>query len=100
MADLVRAPAAAQQKGHNEFGELPEWNLDDLYPGPESKELKSDLEWSKNEAKAFEADYKGKLEALAKAGRLFEAVARSLRDVLTQRWLLSATRSTRRIRPV
>jgi oligoendopeptidase F len=77
MADLVRAPAAAQQKGHNEFGVLPEWNLDDLYPGPESKELKSDLEWSKTEAKAFEADYKGKLEALAKSGRLHEAVARS-----------------------
>ena len=77
MADLVRAPAAAQQKGHNEFGVLPEWNLDDLYAGPESPELKRDLYWSKTEAKAFEADYKGKLEGLAKAGRLYEAVERS-----------------------
>jgi oligoendopeptidase F len=77
MADLVRAPASTAQKGHNEFGELPEWNLDDLYPGPESAELKRDLEWSKSEARAFEADYKGKLEGLAKAGRLYEAVARS-----------------------
>src|SRR5690242_10747657 len=77
MADLVRAPAATAQKGHNEFGDLPVWNLDDLYPGPDSPELKRDLEWAKTEAKAFEADYKGKLEALAKAGRLYEAVQRS-----------------------
>jgi oligoendopeptidase F len=77
MADLVRAPAANAQKGHNEFGALPEWNLDDLYTGPDSPELKRDLEWSKAEAKAFEADYKGKLEGLAKAGRLYEAVVRS-----------------------
>lgn len=77
MADLVRAPAATAQKGHNEFGDLPVWNLDDLYPGPDSPELKRDLEWAKTEAKAFEADYKGKLEALAKAGRLCEAVQRS-----------------------
>jgi len=77
MADLVRAPEAAAQKGHNEFGALPEWNLDDLYPGPESAELKRDLDWSRTEAKAFGADYKGKLEGLAKAGRLYEAVERS-----------------------
>ncbi|MEO6013085.1 MAG: M3 family oligoendopeptidase [Devosia sp.] len=77
MADLVRAPAAAAQRGHNEFGALPEWNLDDLYPGADSPELKRDLEWARIEAKAFEADYKGKLEALAKSGRLHEAVARS-----------------------
>jgi oligoendopeptidase F len=77
MADLVRAPAAPAQKGHNEFGTLPEWNLDDLYPGADSPELKRDLDWAKSEAKAFEADYKGKLEALAKAGRLYEAVDRA-----------------------
>ena len=53
MADLVRAPAATAQKGHNEFGDLPVWNLDDLYPGPDSPELKRDLEWAKTEAKAI-----------------------------------------------
>jgi oligoendopeptidase F len=77
MADFVRAPAAAAQKGHNELGQLPEWDLTDLYPAPDSAELKRDLEWSKSEAKAFEADYKGKLEALTKAGKLYEAIARS-----------------------
>ena len=77
MTDPVRAPAAPLQKGHNEFGTLPEWNLDDLYPGVDSPELKRDLEWAKAAAKAFEADYKGKLEALAKSGRLYEAVDRA-----------------------
>ena len=77
MADLLRAPAAAAQPGHNAFGPLPEWNLDDLYPGPESAALKADLAFCQSEAKAFEADYKGKLDGLAKAGRLHEAIARS-----------------------
>ncbi len=83
MADLVRAAAAQARTGHNEFGALPTWNLDDLYPGPDSAELKRDLAWARTEANAFEADYKGKLEALAKSGRLHEAVARSekLNDV-------------------
>ena len=79
MADLVRAPAGAAQKGHNQFGELPEWNLDDLYPGPEAPELKRDLDWAKVEAKAFEADYNGRLGALAMAGRQHEAAKRSER---------------------
>ena len=77
MADLVRAPAAPAQKGHNEFGALPEWDLTDLYPAPDAPELKRDLQWAKDEAKAFEADYKGKLEALTKAGKLHEAIERS-----------------------
>lgn len=77
MTDLVRAPDAAPQKGHNEFGALPEWDLTDLYPAVDSPELTRDLDWAKAEAKAFEAEYKGKLEGLAKAGRLYEAVERS-----------------------
>src|SRR3569623_1853744 len=77
MADLVRAPAAPAQKGHKEFGALPERDLTDLYPATDSAELKRDLKWAKDEAKAIEADYKGKLEALTKAGKLIEAIDRS-----------------------
>ena len=60
---LPRAPEASAQKGHNQFGALPEWNLADLYPGNDAPELKADLTTAQAEAKAFEADYKGKLEA-------------------------------------
>ncbi len=77
------APEAPAQKGHNELGQLPVWNLDDLYPGNDSPQLKADLETARNEAKAFEADYKGKLEALAKSGQLVAAIKRyeALSDV-------------------
>ncbi len=49
------------------LGDLPEWNLADLYAGPDSPELAADLERLQSESVAFEADYKGTLaEALAK----------------------------------
>ncbi|CDP52888.1 Oligoendopeptidase F [Devosia sp. DBB001] len=77
MTDLPRATEATSQKGHNEFGAMPEWNLDDLYPGRDSLELKTDLEKARREAEAFEAAYKGKLDGLARNGGLVEAVKRS-----------------------
>lgn len=73
---LPRAPEAAAQKGHNELGTLPVWTLADLYAGNDAAELKADLKRAQDEAKAFEADYKGKLAALAEAGRLIEAISR------------------------
>jgi oligoendopeptidase F len=83
MTSLPRAPEAQARKGHNEFGELPVWNLKDLYPSNDSPELKADLAAAEKEAKAFEADYKGKLEGLAKGGGLLQAVKRieALNDV-------------------
>jgi oligoendopeptidase F len=73
---LPRAPEASAQKGHNQFGILPEWNLADLYASNDAPELKADLAKAQAEAKAFEADYKGKLEATAQAGKLIEAISR------------------------
>ena len=77
MTDLPRAADATSQKGHNQFGAMPEWNLSDLYPGRDSAELKADLDKARKEAEAFEADYKGKLEGLARNGGLVNAVTRS-----------------------
>ena len=75
--------AATTQKGHNQLGTLPVWDLSDLYAGNDSAELKADLEAARKEAKAFEADYKGKLEGLAKNGGLLKAIKRleALNDV-------------------
>lgn len=64
------------QSTHNQFGQLPEWDLSDLYPGVESEALKADLAFLDTETKAFEADFKGKLDGLAKSGGLVEAVRR------------------------
>ncbi|GHA38205.1 oligoendopeptidase F [Devosia pacifica] len=67
----------AATTGHNRFGDLPVWDLDDLYPGPDSEAFKSDLERARRDAERFEADYKGELEALTRDGQLIEAMRRT-----------------------
>ena len=52
------------------FGDLPEWNLDDLYPGEDAPELKRDLDWLEQACASFAADYEGKLNTLDAAGLL------------------------------
>ena len=47
---------------------LPEWNLDDLYAGPDSAEFKADLATSAALADKFSGEYKGKLAGLDGAG--------------------------------
>ena len=62
------------------LGELPEWNLTDLYPGIDSAELMSDFAWAESEAKKFAAHYRGKLDSLLKGKQpsiaLHEAIVR------------------------
>ena len=61
------------------LGALPEWNLDDLYRGLDSPELKWDLENAETRCVAFEADFKGKLAGLAAgpdAGRALAAAVK------------------------
>jgi len=64
----------------SKLGALPEWNLSDLYTGPDSPEIKRDLEQADNDCTVFERDFKGRLVAMATgegAGRaLAEAVKR------------------------
>ena len=67
----------ATQKGHNQLGALPVWDLTDLYPSGESAEFKAGLAQAQADAAKFEADYKGKLAELTKAGRLIEAIKAS-----------------------
>jgi len=77
MTQLPRAAEAHAKPGHNQFGNLPEWDLSDLYPGRDSPELKAAIEQAKSDAVSFEADFKGKLDALAKSGELVNAIKRS-----------------------
>lgn len=60
----------AAEGGGADFGKLPEWNLDDLYPSQDCAQLKEDLEWLKGECAAFAAAYEGKLAALSAEGML------------------------------
>src|SRR5438270_7419682 len=47
------------------LGNLPEWNLADLYSSPSSPAFTSDLQRGGGEAKAFAERYRGKLAALS-----------------------------------
>jgi oligoendopeptidase F len=62
------AKKAAQLRSKSKLGDLPEWNLDDLYPGLDSPEVEGDLAAAASESAAFEQAYKGRLAAMA-AGR-------------------------------
>ena len=48
------------------LGELPEWNLADLYAAPSSQALKDDYAKAERKAAAFAKKYQGKLAKLAK----------------------------------
>ncbi len=50
--------------GKSPFGDLPEWNLDDLYTGEDAPELKRDLDWLEQACSSFATDYEGKLDTL------------------------------------
>ena len=56
--------------GGEELGNLPEWDLSDLYAGEDAPELKRDLEWLESACASFAADYEGKLGDLDAAGLL------------------------------
>ena len=62
--------------GTDNLGNLPEWDLSDLYTGEEAPELEADLAFLEKECSAFAADYEGKLADLDAAG-LLECVQRN-----------------------
>ncbi len=76
-------PKPARQTA-NKIGQLPEWNLSDLYSGIDAPEVGRDLAKMDAECVLFETDYKGKLAEqtaqdgggkwLADAVRRFEAI--------------------------
>jgi len=57
--------SAKSSKAPSKLGALPEWNLNDLYPGIDSPELKRDLDQADGDCIGFEQAYKGKLAAMA-----------------------------------
>ena len=62
---MAKASARKALNKPAKLGDLPEWNLKDLYPGLDSPEVKRDLELADSDCAAFEQDFKGRLAALA-----------------------------------
>ena len=81
-ASNLQAPADAATAHSKKLGDLPEWNLSDLYPAPDSAQVARDLEEGAAEAKRLKDAYQGKLAqtaedgaALAKVIKAYEALA-------------------------
>ena len=53
------------------LGNLPIWDLSDLYDSIESKNISSDLEFIEIKAKEFEKNYEGKISSLNGRSLLF-----------------------------
>ena len=61
IAQVQLLPADEAAAISVDLGDMPEWDLTDLFPGPDSPELTAALEQSEKDAKAFETKYKGTL---------------------------------------
>ena len=72
MADVL--PPSAP-----DLGPLPEWNLADLYPSMDSELYSADLARAEVECKAFAAEYRGKLDEIARSGEAGTALAVAVR---------------------
>jgi oligoendopeptidase F len=56
--------------GSRNLGDLPEWDLSDLYESPDAAELKRDLDWLEEACASFASDFDGKLATLGAPGML------------------------------
>ncbi|MCD1626527.1 MAG: M3 family oligoendopeptidase [Paracoccaceae bacterium] len=61
---------AHASRGSKDLGDLPEWDLSDLYTAEDAPELKRDLDWLEQACASFAADYEGKLATLDAKGML------------------------------
>ncbi|MEE9139620.1 MAG: M3 family oligoendopeptidase [Alphaproteobacteria bacterium] len=87
--------AAANGSRSGRVGELPEWELGDLYPAMDSAELKADLEAARTAATAFEERYEGRIKdldgpALGKAIGEYERIEERLARVSSYAQLVFA----------
>ena len=69
----------ANADGGGAFGDLPEWDLSDLYTGEDAPELWRDINWLERSCSSFSDDYKGNLinldaKELLKAVQRYEAI--------------------------
>ena len=77
------------------LGALPEWNLADLYPAPDSPALAADLDRAERDARAFRARWKDRLaaasgEAFGGAIASYEAVSETVARAESYAQLLHA----------
>ena len=89
------ALAAVASADRPELGDLPNWDLNDLYRGTDSPELKADLERMEREARAFGERLRGKVAeqdgaALGAAIAEYEAMDEVLGRIMSFAYLVYA----------
>jgi oligoendopeptidase F len=77
------------------LGDLPTWNLADLYPGPESESFKADLRQAEQAAKDFHGRYQGRLATLdgtelGEAIEVYERIDELLGRIMSYAYLVYA----------
>ncbi|WP_410216948.1 M3 family oligoendopeptidase [Paracoccus sp. (in: a-proteobacteria)] len=70
MAGIMVFDATDRAQASGDFGNLPEWDLTDLYPAPDSAELTADVERLGGMVQEFATAYQGKLADLTPAQML------------------------------
>ena len=55
---------------NSDYGDLPNWDLKDLYPSPDGDEITKDLNSLQNNCSSFASDYQGQLDGLTAEGLL------------------------------
>ncbi len=71
---MIQGTAVAERYEDGGAEEPITWNLSDLYAAPDDPQIARDLEWAGEAAKAFQAEFAGKLAELS-GERLAEAIA-------------------------
>ena len=69
LSDLRRFDTGTAAKPGT-FGDLPDWDLSDLYTAPDAPEIARDFDWLETACADFAADYEGKLATLDAAAFL------------------------------
>ncbi|MGV6840207.1 MAG: M3 family oligoendopeptidase [Planktomarina sp.] len=67
------------------YGDLPEWDLSDLYTAEDAPELKRDMDWLRSTCAAFAEGYEGKMAGLDADGMLQAVVTYEEIDVTVGR---------------
>ncbi|MEM1344482.1 MAG: M3 family oligoendopeptidase [Pseudomonadota bacterium] len=88
-----------QESGSQAFGDLPEWDLSDLYEGMDSPALAADFARTEAEAADFAKTYEGKLAALDGAGlaaaiATYEKIEQTLGRIMSFAGLLYTQNTT------
>jgi oligoendopeptidase F len=91
----MSATVSEQRDETEALGDLPVWDLSDLYGGPDAPELKADLKRAAAEAKAFQGEFQNQLaalegETLAAAIARYEAIEEVLGRVMSYAQLVHA----------